>query len=428
MTFTGSNSTDSDGTIESYAWDFGDGGTSTEADPVYTFNTAGTYNVELTVTDDGGLTDTDTVTIVVSDPANEPPVAVATANPTEGDAPLPVIFDGSGSTDDVGIVSYFWDFKDGTTSNEINPVTTFDIAGTYEVELTVTDGGGLMNTTTITITVNEPAGNEVPEAVASATPDSGNAPLEVMFTGSNSTDDVGIVSYAWDFGDGGTSAEADPVYTFNTAGTYEVELTVTDGGGLTDTDTVTIQVTEPGGNQAPEAVVSATPLSGQAPLEVSFIGSSSTDDVAVVSYLWDFGDGETSTEPDPTHTFEFAGSFEVVLTVEDAEGLTDTATVTIEVEENNPSGITDFEAIIAPNPADETAYLSILNMPEGRTATMIYLHDSTGRLLGAFEPQEVFRDNRYEIPVYLLRDELYYIKIELNNGDPIVVPLLVKNQ
>ncbi|WP_313790931.1 PKD domain-containing protein [Allomuricauda sp. SCSIO 65647] len=428
VTFTGSNSTDSDGTIESYAWDFGDGGTSTEADPVYTFNTAGTYNVELTVTDDGGLTDTDTVTIVVSDPANEPPVAVATANPTEGDAPLPVIFDGSGSTDDVGIVSYFWDFKDGTTSNEINPVTTFDIAGTYEVELTVTDGGGLMNTTTITITVNEPAGNEVPEAVASATPDSGNAPLEVMFTGSNSTDDVGIVSYAWDFGDGGTSAEADPVYTFNTAGTYEVELTVTDGGGLTDTDTVTIQVTEPGGNQAPEAVVSATPLSGQAPLEVSFIGSSSTDDVAVVSYLWDFGDGETSTEPDPTHTFEFAGSFEVVLTVEDAEGLTDTATVTIEVEENNPSGITDFEAIIAPNPADETAYLSILNMPEGRTATMIYLHDSTGRLLGAFEPQEVFRDNRYEIPVYLLRDELYYIKIELNNGDPIVVPLLVKNQ
>ncbi|AKA36092.1 PKD domain-containing protein [Flagellimonas lutaonensis] len=426
VAFTGSNSTDDVG-IVSYAWDFKDGSTSTQADPSHTFNTAGTYVVELTVVDAEGLTDTDTVTITVNQSTNEPPVAVATANPTQGEAPLPVIFDGSNSTDDVGIVSYFWDFDNGTTSTEINPVTTFTDAGTYEVTLTVTDDGGLTDMTTITITVVDPMGNLPPNAVVSATPDSGEAPLEVSFTGSNSTDDVGVVSYAWDFGDGGSSTEADPVHTYNTPGNYLATLTVTDGEGLMDNATVTITVTEAGANQPPNAVVSATPDSGEAPLEVSFTGSNSTDDVGVVSYTWDFGDGETSTEVNPSHTFTFAGSFEVSLTVEDEEGLTDTATITIEVEDNNPSGITDFEVIIAPNPADQTANISVLNIPEGTVVTMIYLHDSTGRLLGAFEPQDVFSDNRYEIPVFMLRDEVYYVKIELNNGDSIAVRLLVKN-
>ena len=297
VTFTGSNSTDDVGVV-TYFWDFKDGTTSTEADPVHTFNTFGTYVVELTVTDGGGLNDTDTITITVNNPVgNEAPVAVAEATPTTGDAPLEVTFTGSNSTDDVGIVTYFWDFMDGNNSNEADPEHTFTVAGDYLVELTVTDGEGLTNTDTIQITVNEQPGNEAPVAVAEATPLTGDAPLEVTFTGSNSTDDVGVVDYLWDFMDGGNvSAEADPTYTFTTAGTYDVVFTVTDAGGLTDTDTITIIVTDPNTNLPPVSIPEATPESGDAPLEVTFTGSNSTDDVGVVSYLWDFMDGgNTST-------------------------------------------------------------------------------------------------------------------------------------
>ena len=516
VTFTGSNSTDDVG-IVSYSWDFGDGGTSDEADPVYTYTTAGSFDAVLTVTDGGGLSDTSTVNIVVSEPDNEPPVALATANPTEGTAPLPVIFDASGSTDDKGIVSYFWDFKDGTTSSEMNPVTTFDTAGTYVVELTVTDEEGLTDTTTITITVS--SANEGPVAVAAADPLSGDAPLEVQFTGSNSTDDVAVTSYAWDFGDGNTSSEANPVYTFTVVGTYEVSLTVSDGEGLEDTATLTIVVNDPVTNDAPVAVAIATPLSGDAPLEVSFDGSGSSDDVAITSYNWDFGDGSSSTEinptntftqvgtytvvltvmdeeglmgtdsvvitvtepvsntppvaevsatpltgtvplevsfigsgssddkgivsfswdfgngetvsvADPTYTFEFAGTFDVVLTVQDEEGETDTATITIEVQENEPQGGTEIEIVLAPNPASGFANLNLLEMPTGTVVTEIQLYDSTGRLIGTFDPQDngIFADSMYSIPVGTLRDELYYVKIEFNQGDPLTLSLLVSNR
>lgn len=426
--FTGSGSTDDVG-IVSFDWDFGDGGTSEEADPEYTFTTVGSFEVTLTVTDGEGASDTDTITIVVNDPViNDAPVAVADATPISGDAPLEVDFDGSASSDDVAIVEYLWDFGDGNSSDEISPTYTFVTPGEYTVVLTVSDEEGLMDTDSIVIMVTDPNANTGPTAVVSATPLSGNAPLEVSFVGSNSTDDVGVVSYSWDFGDGGTSTEADPTYTFNSVGVYEVELTVTDGEGLSDSATITIQVTEPGGNQAPVAVVDATALSGIAPLEVSFTGSNSTDDVGVVGYSWDFGDGETSTEANPVHVFEFAGTFEVVLTVEDAEGLIDTATVTIEVEENDPTAVGDFEAVIAPNPSDNTANINIMSIPQGTTVTMIYLYDSTGRLLGEFEPQSIASGNQYLLPVFTLRDGLYYVKFEFNTGDPTAIRMLVQNR
>jgi|UPI0008355416 PKD repeat protein len=422
VAFTGSGSTDDVGVV-SYAWDFIDGGTSTETDPTYTFTTPGTYEVTLTVTDAGGLTSMDTVTIQVTEPgSNEAPVAVISANPTMGQAPLPVIFNGAGSTDDVGIVTYFWDFKDGTTSNEINPVTTFETAGIYNVELTVTDEEGLIDTNMVTIEVTEPSGNEAPIAIASATPMNGDAPLEVSFTGSNSTDDVGVVGYAWDFNDGASSAEADPTYTFDAVGTYQVTLTVTDAEGLMDSATLTIEVT---GNEAPVAVVTATPEFGDAPLEVEFTGSASTDDVGVVSYAWDFGDGGTSTEADPTHTFETAESYEVTLTVTDIEGLTNSTSITIEVSDNAPTGL-EMSAIVAPNPARDYANLQVTNLPDGVVITKINLHDSIGRLMESIDPVQV-DGGAYSIPTYMLRDGLYYITIELSEGDPIGIELLVRN-
>ncbi|WP_242528046.1 PKD domain-containing protein [Allomuricauda sp. CAU 1633] len=424
VAFTGSGSTDDVG-IVSYAWDFTDGGTSIEMNPTYTFITAGTYDVELTVTDGSGLTDTDIVTIQVTElGGNQAPEAVASAIPLSGVAPLEVAFTGSNSTDDNGVVSYAWDFMDGGTSDVADPTHTFDAPGTYDVELTVTDGEGLFDTVLISINVTAP-NNEAPVAVATATPESGETPLEVVFTGSTSTDDVGIATYAWDFNDGGSSAEADPTHTFNVAGTYQVTLTVTDAEGLMDTATITIEVT---GNEAPIAVATASLESGNAPLEVVFTGSNSTDDVGVVSYAWDFDDnGASSTEADPTYTFETEGTYEVTLTVTDAEGAMDSTTITIEVG----SGL-EMEAIVAPNPVrieDDYASLRVRNL-NGATVTKINLHDAIGRLMESHEPAEVHVDGTsgdYAIPIFTLRDGLYYITVELSEGDPIGVALLVRN-
>lgn len=242
VTFTGSASTDDVGVV-SYLWDFKDGSpTSSTADPSHTFTVAGTYEVELTVEDAEGLTDTTTLTITANTPGNEAPVAIASASPESGALPLQVSFTGDSSTDDVAVVSYLWDFKDGSpTVTDVNPTHTFTVAGTYQVELTVEDDEGLTNSTTVTIV----AGNEAPVAVINASPENGNAPLQVVFDSSNSTDDVAIVGYVWDFDDGSpTSTEMAPTHTFMAQGTYEVSLTVEDGQGLTNTQTISIVVLE----------------------------------------------------------------------------------------------------------------------------------------------------------------------------------------
>ncbi|WP_285657069.1 PKD domain-containing protein, partial [Allomuricauda sp. NBRC 101325] len=174
-----------------------------------------------------------------------PPVAIVVADPLSGDLPLDVNFTGSNSTDDVGITSYSWDFGDGGTSTEADPMHTYTAAGSYDAILTVTDADGQTDNDTVTITVTAVTTSAPPVAVAESDVVGGDLPLEVSFTGSNSTDDVGITSYSWDFGDGGTSTEADPVHTYTAAGSYEASLTVTDGDGQTDSGTLTINVTDP---------------------------------------------------------------------------------------------------------------------------------------------------------------------------------------
>ncbi|MCW5515661.1 PKD domain-containing protein [Muriicola sp. Z0-33] len=242
VTFTGSNSTDDNGVV-SYSWDFKDGSTAAIANPKHTFSSIGTYEAVLTVTDAAGLSSTDNVTIKVNEEVNAAPIAQVSASPLSGVLPLEVSFVGSSSSDDNSIASYSWDFKDGTSASNANPTHIFNTSGSYLVELTVTDEQGLTDKESISITVNEPASNEAPVAEASANPMTGEAPLTVNFTGMNSFDDNGIISYLWDF-PGGSSSDPNPEYTFNTPGVYDVMLTVTDDAGLTDTSTLSISVTQ----------------------------------------------------------------------------------------------------------------------------------------------------------------------------------------
>jgi subtilisin family serine protease len=159
--FDGSGSYDSDGAITSYDWDFGDGNTGTGISPTHTYGTAGVYTATLTVTDDDGATSTDEATVTVNEVVNNPPVADA-GGPYSGTEGVAIIFDGSGSYDSDGtIISYDWDFGDGTTGTGISPTHTYVTAGVYTATLTVTDDDGATSTDETTVTVNEAVNNEM---------------------------------------------------------------------------------------------------------------------------------------------------------------------------------------------------------------------------------------------------------------------------
>jgi PKD repeat protein len=147
VAFTNS-STDADGSITSYQWNFGDTTTSTLQNPSKTYTAAGTYNVSLTVTDDRGATNTTTKAVTVA-AANQAPVA----NFSSSVAGLTVNFTDSSTDADGTIASRSWNFGDSTSSTAQNPSKTYSAAGTYSVALSVTDNGGASNTTTKSVTV-----------------------------------------------------------------------------------------------------------------------------------------------------------------------------------------------------------------------------------------------------------------------------------
>lgn len=386
--FDASASSDPDGTIESYAWDFGDGNTGNGVTISYTYNQPGEYTVTLIVTDNLGAMDTATASIIAAE--NELPTAVLTAEPTSGVIPLTVSFDGTGSSDPEGTdLTYAWDFGDGNSADTDTTSNIYTVAGNYLVTLTVTDGFGNSATDTVTIFATDPA-NMAPMASFTATPDAGNAPLEVSFDASASSDSDGTIeSYAWDFGDGNMGTGVMPTNTYTSPGIYMVSLTVTDDNGAVATTTSTITVNNP-----PSAMFTATPESGLAPLDVAFDASASMDtDGTIIEFNWDFGDGNTATGMMASNTYTSGGSFEATLVVVDNGGATDTATVTISVNDLPVASFTaeptsgdaplevsfDASASSDPNGTIESYAWDFGdgNMGTGVTATNAYINPGT---------------------------------------------------
>jgi len=352
VNFDATGSSDGDGTIVRYDWDWENDGTYDFEDggatPAHTYSTEGTYQATVRVTDNSGATDTATSTTFTVPLPNAAPTASATA--TQSGDTTQADFDATGSDDSDGTIeSYDWDWEnDGTYDLEdggATPSHDFGAYGNYTVKLRVTDNDGETGTAEIAVNLQDPnATTEGPTAALEADPESGAAPLPVTFDASGSTPSESIVLYEWDWDSDGdyeeTTTEATIQKNLTADGTYVVTVRVTDDQGETDTASVDVIV---GGTVNLTAGLSVDPVEGEAPLEVTFDATGSNGDNPIVGYAWDFdGDGlfsEAGTDEETyidnagpvTHTYTENGDYEAQVKIKDNHGNEATATKLIEV-------------------------------------------------------------------------------------------------
>jgi PKD repeat protein len=219
------------------------------------------------------------------------------------------------------IVAYQWDFGNGRSGTGASLRTSFDLAGTFVVKLTVVNDRGLTNTVSKSINVTAVA---KPTAAFTFSPTAPNITQTVFYDASASSAAPGrtIVDYSWNFGDGGTKHGNPTTNTFPNAQTYTVTLTVTDSAGATATTSQQVTV---GVANKPTARFSFSPTAPSAGQVVNFDGSLSTSapNRPIVRYDWNYGDGRSdlnSTEPRPGHVFAAAGAYVVTLKVTDDHG------------------------------------------------------------------------------------------------------------
>lgn len=228
-----------------YDWDFGDGVTGSGQLASHTYRQADDYTITLTVTDKDGAAGVHTTTVQVR-PVNQPPRAIING-PENGVVGDILTFSGSDSNDGDGhIASYDWNFGDGTIASGVKATHVYSEAGSYQIILTVTDDGGLIDKVTHAVQIEPPVpANLPPEAVIAAL-ETAQVGQEVTFDASGSSDSDGyIVSYAWDFGDGAVADGVVVTHTYNEPGQYKIKLIVTDDGGLAGKVKHIIQIEPP---------------------------------------------------------------------------------------------------------------------------------------------------------------------------------------
>jgi PKD repeat protein len=332
-------SIDLDGFVTSWFWDFGDGETSFQENPIHQYEDKGVYTVTLVVTDDDE--ESGSVSSEVS-LMNVGPTAGFTFYPEEGTVGVDIRFMDRSLDPERRDLEYLWFFDDEGTSTEKNPLHAFGSSGTKTVRLTVTDDEGQSNTITREIMIFP---RSRPVADFYFTPNGGTIEDVVQFEDKSVDDDGFIASWSWDFGDGDGSSRKDTEHSFTDKGVHYVTLTVEDNDGNQDAITKPVTVA----NIPPTAGFSASTDSTRVGEEVRFTDESSDPEGGMLVYDWDFGDGSSSSEWSPVHEYDESGEYAVVLKVSDDEGASDSASVVIQVQEAAPRGIPGFplESVLA---------------------------------------------------------------------------------
>jgi PKD repeat protein len=313
--------------VSTFAWSFGDGGTSGLSNPTHVYQSPGTFGWTVTASTNGSLCSSQGTVVVT------PPCALdctAEVLPVTGVAPLTVHCAATApSAHCDGAPAFAWSFGDGGTSQEQNPGHTYAEAGTYGWTLVVNQGGQTC-TKTGSVTAIAPC---TLDCAASATPASGTAPLAVVFAADAAPSGcAGSPAFSWNFGDGESSSQQDPSHSYSSPGAYTWTLAVSQDGKVCErTGTVTVS--------APctlSCSAGAAPTSGTAPLDVAFTALWASNGCAGdPAFAWDFGDGGSSAEQNPSHRYTVAGARTWTLTVTQA-GSTCSKTGDIEVRAGIP--------------------------------------------------------------------------------------------
>jgi gliding motility-associated-like protein len=287
-----------------YSWNFGNGNTSTQKEPTNLYNANGTYSVNLTVTSSQGCQDSMVRTVEIgkvnSDfivPSTICPKTVVTFTNTSTPRPIKTL----------------WQFPGGGTDTLKNGQTSFPSGGTYNVTV-INTYSVCKDTLTKQVTVLPPP------SINFKASDSGKCQPSLTV---NFTNNTGGVSYTWLFGDSATSNAANPSHTYNSYGSFDVSLIATGTNGCVDT------LKKPAYINIKKPVISfpGFPKNGCVPFTVNFAAQVQSVD-SVVSYLWNFGDSSaTSSQAQPTHTYNNPGDHDVTLTITTSSGCTVTYTL-----------------------------------------------------------------------------------------------------
>ena len=298
------NQSSGPGTL-SYTWNFGNGSTSTLQNPNTIYNTPGTYHVQFAVQSNLGCNGFIAKDIVVAGKTTD------FTFPSSICVGQSVTFQNNSSPPPVAST---WDFGDGTTTSQINPVKTFLAGGTYQVRLinnygncidSVTKTVTVISSPTVDFTANDTVGCDVPFAV--------------QFTDKSPN----ASSWLWDFGDGTTSTQQNPNHTYTNSGSYDVTLTITLPGGCSNSITKTQYIKV----QPMVVTITNAPAGGCAPFTFSPVLSVQSID-SIVSYSWDLGEpGAIYNVQSPTHTYNSVGNYNIQLTVTTQHGCTKTISI-----------------------------------------------------------------------------------------------------
>ena len=402
ITFTDQSISIPGSTITSWNWHFGDGQTSAIQSPVITFTQTGVWAATLIVTNSSGCVDTLIDSITVKDGV------IANFNAGQQSCLGESIHftDLSVALGSSFIGSWDWTLGDGNTSTLADFFYNYSQAGEYPVTLTVENNNNCKATFTDTLDVYAP-----PQSLLSFSPDV-CALNPVQFADSSIPAPGTILTqWSWNFGDGNTSADENPVHVFNAPGNYLVTLIVKDNFGCSDTMVQGITILG--------AVVASFTWTSNGNT-ISFNNNSTVG--ANYSMNWTFGDGDTSTLQTPMHTYSTAGSFQVCLIVTDYTcNVSDTLCKTILVV-----GIDDVSEnskfIISPNPASE--FIALSNFPIS-SPIKIGLFNSLGKEILL---QQTFKTTSDKLTLSLpeLSGGIYWLRIESDEG--IVMKKLVISQ
>jgi PKD repeat protein len=330
----------------------------------WTPNTAGTVSITLEATNVHGA-DVYTYEVDVVEEAPAPPTPVLQVTPPEGSAPLSVALDGSESEAAPGsqILAWRWELGDGS-GVRIGPTAahTYLQPGGYVVRLTVWDQFGVSASGTAQVLATRD-GAQPPSARIVASDIHSDGSLTTDLSCACFAGDEPIVAYTWDLGDGTVARSAEVRHTYG-PGSHEVVLTVVDAGGLEATDRITLTISD-GGVFPPVLVAQATPVAGEAPLEVTFVVAHTDPAGGSLTPEWTFDDGVALAGETVVRRYDDSGTRRATVTVTGATGLSSSRSVEVTV--------TGAEGRVRPQ---------IVSLP--RTEAVVgeaYAYDDTGRPL-----------------------------------------------